>query len=88
MGIYARFLGHKNLYQELVLCIIQILGKDNEDALVLQEDEKEMLKNMMRFNFNKEVIQLLLKQKGCANSITTRSNTKTSLTKIQFCLWA
>jgi hypothetical protein len=42
---------------------IQIAEKTNKKALELLEDEKERLEDMVGFDFNQEVIELLLKQK-------------------------
>jgi hypothetical protein len=53
----------ENLWMGNTLEGIQIAEKTNKKALGLLEDEKEMIGDMVGFDFNQEVIELLLKQK-------------------------
>jgi len=53
----------ENLWMGNTLEGIQIAEKTNKKALELLEDEKERLEDMVGFDFNQEVIELLLKQK-------------------------
>jgi hypothetical protein len=52
----------ENLWMCNTLKGIQITEKANKEALGLLEDEKEMLEDMVGFDFNQEAIELLLKQ--------------------------
>jgi outer membrane protein OmpA-like peptidoglycan-associated protein len=53
----------ENLWMGNTLEGIQIAEKTNKKALGLLEDKKEVLEDMVGFDFNQDVIDLLLEQK-------------------------